>query len=310
MFLTRVMTCAIVTSLASLLAGCGASNGFVHNTMGTRNFKNGNYAEASRYFKMAAADNPRKPAYLHNVASAMWKEGNTAGAEQVYRQVLDLDPMHQPSYHSLAKLLKEQGRVGEAHDLMTAWAETQPYIPEPQIELAWLNREMGNSAASEENLRQALKIDPANSTALAHLGQVYQDQGRSSEAVAMYRRSLYQNWYQPDVKSRVATLGGTTTGMSVSQPATQVAQMPAFVGGQPVSAGNWTSTCSSCTASQPTFAAQPTMAFGQPVSPQPTFTRTPPIIMHQAQPSLAGIGNADPAHADQRFSALPTVTAH
>tara|TARA_R110002072_G_scaffold303099_1_gene493351 strand:+ start:20739 stop:21641 length:903 start_codon:yes stop_codon:yes gene_type:complete len=300
MFFTRVMACAIITCLVSLLAGCGAPNGFVHNTMGTRNFKSGNYAEASRYFRMAAADNPRKPAYLHNVASAMWKQGNTAGAEQVYRQVLDIDPMHQPSYHSLAKLLNEQGRTGEAHELMTAWADTQPYIPEPQIELAWLNREMGNHAASEENLRQALQVDPSNATALAHLGQVYQDQGRSSEAVAMYRRSLYQNWYQPDVKSRVATLGGSVA----PQTSTQFAQMPTFVNGQPIIAQT----------PQPTFAnyppAQSAIAFGQPVIAQPTVAHSQPIVMHQTRPSMAGVGNADPAHADQRFSALPTVTAH
>ncbi len=304
MFLTRVMACAIITCLVSTLSGCGAPNGFVHNKMGTRNFKSGNYAEASRYFKMAAADNPRKPAYLHNVASAMWKQGNTAGAEQVYRQVLDIDPMYQPSYHSLAKLLKEQGRAGEAHELMTAWADTQPYIPEPQIELAWLNREMGNHAASEENLRQALQVDPSNSTALAHLGQVYQDQGRSSEAVAMYRRSLYQNWHQPDVKGRVATLGGATTPIPAPQSTTQFAQMPTYVSGQPIIAQS----------PQPTFAhyqpGQSSVAFGQPIMSQPTIARTPPIIMHQSQPSLAGVGNADPAHADQRFSSLPTVTAH
>jgi Tfp pilus assembly protein PilF len=276
----------------------------VHNSMGTRNFKQGNYAEASRYFQMAAADNPRKADYLHNVASAMWKQGNESGAEQVYRRSLDIDPMHQPSYHSLAKLLKEQGRIGESQHLMTAWAETQPYIPEPQIELAWLNRETGNHAASEENLRQALQIDPANSTALAHLGQVYQDQGRSSEAVAMYRRSLYQNWYQSDVKSRVATLGGTPAPVPVSQASTQFAHAPTFVNGQPMTAQN----------PHPAFAnyppAQPAIVWGQPVQSQPIISQTPPIIMHQSQPSLAGIGNADPAHADQRFTALPTVSAH
>ena len=304
MLLSRVMACAIITCLVSTLTGCGASNGLMHNSMGTRNFKQGNYAQASRYFKMAAADNPGKPDYLHNVASAMWKQGDSAGAEQVYRQVLDIDPMHQPSYHSLAKLLKEQNRIGEAQNLMTAWADTQPYIPEPQIELAWLNRETGNHAASEGNLRQALQVDPSNATALAHLGQVYQDQGRSGEAVAMYRRSLYQNWYQPDVKSRVATLGGTTNPQAFSPTATQFAHAPTFVNGQPIIAQN----------PQPAFAnyatPQTTIAYGQPFQPQPTFARTPPIVMHQAQPTLAGIGKADPAHADQRRAALPTVTAH
>jgi Tfp pilus assembly protein PilF len=305
MFFSRAIACAIVTCLVSTLTGCGASNGFMHNAQGTRNFKNGNYAEARRYFQMASADRPQKSDYLHNLASAMWKQGDPAGAEQVYRQTLDIDPMHQPSYHSLAKLMNEQGRVGEAQNLMTAWADTQPYIPEPQIELAWLNRETGNQAASEENLRQALQIDPSNSTALAHLGQVYQDQGRSGEAVAMYRRSLYQNWYQPDVKSRVATLDGSANPQTFASPATQFAQTPTFVNGQPMIVQN----------PVPTFAnyppAQSAVAFGQPVQSQPKFDRAQPIVMHQAQPSLAGVGNSDPAHADDhRLSVLPTVTAH
>lgn len=306
MFFSRAIACAIVTCLVSTLTGCGASNGFVHNAQGTRNFKNGNYSEARRYFQMASADSPQKSDYLHNLGSAMWKQGDPAGAEQVYRHALDIDPMHQPSYHSLAKLMKEQGRVGEAQNLMTAWADTQPYIPEPQIELAWLNRETGNQAASEENLRQALRIDPSNSTALAHLGQVYQDQGRSGEAVAMYRRSLHQNWYQPDVKSRVATLDGSANPQTfITWPATQTAQTPTLVNSQPMIVQN----------PVPTYAnyppAQSAVAVEWPVQSQPTTNGAQPIVRRQAQPSLAGIENSDPAHADDlRLSELPMVTAH
>jgi len=274
--------CAL-TGMSLLMSGCGRMNAFVMNDLGHRNYKAGNYSAAQRYFQMASFDNPDSADYIHNLATAMRKQGQNAQAETLFRQAINKDPMHQPSYHGLASVLKDQGRAPEAKDVLAMWAETQPYIAEPQIELAWLNRETGNLGESEENLRQALKIEPTNSTALAHLGQVYQDQGRGNEALAMYRRSLYQNWYQPQVQSRVATLG--TTG-----------------------APGWAPT--------QTFAAQP----GPVIVQQPTATQAvtlmPPIptgatASSASQPVQLGapITSADPAHSDERVGLTPVVEA-
>ncbi|MHC4878912.1 MAG: tetratricopeptide repeat protein [Planctomycetota bacterium] len=278
----RTIACALAFGL-TLLPGCSRSSSFVNNQAGTRHFKSGNFAEARRYFHMAAAENPTNADYLHNLGSSQWKLGKVAEAEQTFRRAIDIDPTHQPSYHSLAKMLKENGRVSEASGLLTAWSESQPYVPESHIELAWLNREAGNHAAAEENLRRALKADPSNATALAHLGQVYQDQGRSGEAVAMYRRSLYQNYHQPHVKSRVAELGG---------PGWQQ-----------------TATASPVATGQPVFARAP--------AAQPIVTLMPPVPTQQTastigQPVQLGspITNAYPAQPPTQVSSLPAVVAH
>jgi tetratricopeptide (TPR) repeat protein len=102
--------------------------------------------------------------------------------------------------------MKEQGRTGEAADLLQGWVDQQPYSSEPYIELAWLKRETGDLAGAEEALLSALKVRPNDHIVTAQLGQLYQDTNQPERAIAMYRRSLYTRWNQPEVQSRVAQL--------------------------------------------------------------------------------------------------------
>ncbi len=108
-----------------------------------------------------------------------------------------------------------QRRTDEAASMLQTWASIDQYSPEPYVEMAWLQREMGQPQAAHQTLQRALQINPSHSTALAHMGQLYQDMGQSQEAVAMYQQSLQSDWNQPDVHSRMAA---AAQGAGASHP--------------------------------------------------------------------------------------------
>jgi tetratricopeptide (TPR) repeat protein len=221
-------------ALAALLcAGCNMMNGGVNNHVGTSFYRQGNYTMARDEFHRAVANDPWNADYVHNMATAMKRQGDIAGAESAYRKAIAIDPGHQPSYHGLALLLNEQRRTGEAADLLQGWVDQQPYSAEPYIELAWLKRETGDLAGAEQALLSALKVRPNDYIVTAQLGQLYQDTNQPERAIAMYRRSLYTRWNQPEVQSRVAQMqrqylpaGYTVAPASYASPAWYGASVP------------------------------------------------------------------------------------
>jgi Tfp pilus assembly protein PilF len=193
------------------ISGCCRTSGWVMNNSGMGYYQKGNYSMARGEFERAVIDSPRDPDYRHNLAMAMVKQGDTQSAEQVLRHNLTVGPMHQPTYHALTQILVSQQRTAEADQLLTEWRDTQPYLPETYVEQAWLQREMGNKAAAEQSLQQALQIKPNHPAALAQLGQLYHETGQADQAASYYQRSLQARWGQPEVRSRLATVTGSSS---------------------------------------------------------------------------------------------------
>ena len=191
------------------LAGCNPMTAWTNNQNGKVFYRAGRYAEASEEFRRAALDDPSNPDYIHNYATASRRSGRYQAAEQAYRQALALDPNHQPSYHGLAVTLNKTGRMGEAYNLLAGWAAAQPRSSKPLIEMAWLQKEMGDVTGAERSLAQALRMRPGHPLALANLGQIYEETGRRGLALSAYQRSLATDWNQPQVASHINQLGGS-----------------------------------------------------------------------------------------------------
>lgn len=199
----------------SVVAGCGTMGSSMANRSGMSYYKKGNYAAAAGEFQNAMKSDPANPDYIANLAKSRMKMGDASNAERYYRQALTIDPSHQPSYHGLAELMLDQGRSQEATAMLSTWAGTQPYIAESHVELAWLQRELGNDSGAVQSLERALDVNPNHATALAHMGQYYEEAGQLDEAVAYYQDSLHADWNQPEVHSRMAA---ASTGAGADSP--------------------------------------------------------------------------------------------
>ncbi|MCS7238989.1 MAG: tetratricopeptide repeat protein [Thermoguttaceae bacterium] len=127
-------------------------------------------------------------------------------AEQALRACLERDPEHDAAYYELCGLLVRDGRVAEARQLLESWAARSPHRAEPRVQLARLEWLTGNRSAAEDELIEALKLDPKNPRALAALGMIREQAGLLAQAEHNYRQSLRYDPTQPEVASRLARL--------------------------------------------------------------------------------------------------------
>ena len=273
----------ILFGLLFLNVGCCATNGWVQNRTGMRQYKRGHYVQARHHFARAIAQDPCNPDYRHNLAMSIQKQGDTGACERILRHNLTIDAMHQPSYHSLAQLMVAQGRAPEAQDLIGTWAATQPYLPESSIEMAYIQKETGDVAGAEQSLQNALRVKPAHPIALAHLGELYHTTGRPELAASYYQRSLAANWDQPEVQSRLSTLTDPS-------PTTRSAMMQNPVG-SPMMASN-------SMMGDPMFASNQMM------------TGAPGVSGPQMYSASSMVATSDPFGSDPQVAALEDVSAN
>ncbi|WP_444943675.1 tetratricopeptide repeat protein [Microbulbifer sp. ZKSA006] len=119
--------------------------------------------------------------------------GNTQQFEEDLRILLERDPNNATALNALGyKLIDDKSRHAEAYRLISRALELEPEDPAIIDSMGWIEYRLGNYAAAEKYLRQAMDKHPDHEIA-AHLGEVLWVQGDREAALRIWRRGLLLN---------------------------------------------------------------------------------------------------------------------
>jgi len=132
-------------------------------------------------------------------------------AERQFREALEIEPEEITNHKNLADLLLHRRRFDDAIDVATAMASAFPESPEgPMLRFRAL-RAVGRADEAAHELQSFLGTHPFHAPAYALSGDLLDDEGYATEALAWYRRAteldpgLWQVW-QRMVRLRLAAV--------------------------------------------------------------------------------------------------------
>ena len=91
-----------------------------------------------------------------------------------------------------------------------------------------MSQEYGNTAQAREQLQEAITVSPYDSRALVALGQLNEQTGNPTQALANYQRAIATGGSNPQVQARIAALQSVAqpVGVPGTQPGARMVTVP------------------------------------------------------------------------------------
>ncbi len=153
----------------------------IHNAAGRND-------RAEDCLRRALKAEPGNAAANLNLGLLFGETGRPREAEAALRAAFKADPRSATAAYNLAVLVA-QDRLAEALDWCRKAVQLRPQEPKYAYTLAFYLRQRGDSDEAIRVLQALMETDAAYVDAYALLGQVFEERGRTEEAIQLYRRA-------------------------------------------------------------------------------------------------------------------------
>lgn len=154
-----------------------------HNSRGVLQYGCRDFAAAEDSFRRAVDLNPNHAPAQNNLGNALRALGRHAEAEACFRHAIELRPNYSEAFNNLGNTLREMGELDEAE---VAFRQSLSYKADNldcSYNLGCLLLQTGRLDEAGRHLASVLAADPSRSEAAIALGQVFQGQNRTEDAV-------------------------------------------------------------------------------------------------------------------------------
>jgi tetratricopeptide (TPR) repeat protein len=160
--------------------------------------------EAQQACEAALASWPKDALLYHQLAELKQAGGDHAGAASAARQSLELLPTNKECWLLLGLALAKEQKYEEAAAAFGRVFELDPEDVWGRQNLAICWQKLGRRDEAIREFKQALEIKPRFGLAWLGLGQVYEEQGRKTDAEECYRLALLNRIHRADELTTLA----------------------------------------------------------------------------------------------------------
>ncbi|MGH9433769.1 MAG: tetratricopeptide repeat protein, partial [Terriglobia bacterium] len=159
---------------------------YVLDNLGLLCYREKRYGEAEYYLEKARALSPRDVTALVNLGEAEKFLGHRAEAEANLRKAVAAAPLNVRARVHLGEFLQDAGKPAEAAAQFRASLRSQPTL-RAYYGLGLAEWSQGNTQQAERAFLQAVALNPADSRGHFLLGLLYENTGRTQEALEQYK---------------------------------------------------------------------------------------------------------------------------
>ena len=124
------------------------------------------------------------------LGSMLDHQGKRSEAEALYRRALKLDPANSHVLNNLGYMMLERNQnLDEAFRMIQKAVEAQPRNSSFLDSLGWAYFKLGRLDEAEQYLSEAARVSESP-TVQEHLGDVYQQRGKTEQARAVWQKAL------------------------------------------------------------------------------------------------------------------------